>query len=558
MRPLRKILIAGTVLLSVGVTVALAAIAGPGVWLLAVVLAGLVGLLATLIGVGLSETSRGPFGTGPRIDPVTALPDGEQLRADLKRALSGPRHVLFTCDLDGLKRYNDAYGEQCGDALLGWMGRKLRDAVGDRAVVYRLHGGSFAVLAAGREQVTDQIRADATAALFEIGDGFAIWASVGAAVLPQDADTPEEALERADRRAHAPGAEATAHVDPRPPADPIEVLPHVQPPFDVGELSKRVAGRLGLPTEELDNVEAAAHLRDVGTAALPTAILAARGKLPEPEWSFIELHPVVGERLIAGTFGMERVAVIVRSSHERWDGAGYPDGLRGERIPLESRIVFVCCAYQDMTSERAHRRALNQDEALAELARASGTQFDPRVVKEFTHELAPPQGRAHSNGSGMSAVLSALRAVGAGDSSGSIQATDSRRHIRVLVADPDPVSRFLLRRAVGNTGHECLAVEDGLAAWETYERALPDAVVVATTLPRLDGLELCERIRAGGAGAYLVLLVGPGQATEFADGIPASIDSVIERPISPRDLEIRLSGARQTTISRQRSEALAG
>jgi HD-GYP domain-containing protein (c-di-GMP phosphodiesterase class II) len=96
----------------------------------------------------------------------------------------------------------------------------------------------------------------------------------------------------------------------------------------------------------------------------------------------------VGERLLDGRFAMAEAARLVRASHERWDGAGYPDGLSGERIPLASRIVFACSAYEDMCAERSHRAALRPDEALAELRTGAGTQFDPAVVDAVAAELA--------------------------------------------------------------------------------------------------------------------------------------------------------------------------
>jgi len=108
------------------------------------------------------------------------------------------------------------------------------------------------------------------------------------------------------------------------------------------------------------------------------------GPLDEAEWSFIRQHTIIGERIINAAPGLSRVATMVRSSHERYDGAGYPDKLAGEDIPLGSRIVAVCDAYDAMVTDRAYRRARPAEEALAELARCAGTQFDARVVVAFT------------------------------------------------------------------------------------------------------------------------------------------------------------------------------
>jgi HD-GYP domain-containing protein (c-di-GMP phosphodiesterase class II) len=144
---------------------------------------------------------------------------------------------------------------------------------------------------------------------------------------------------------------------------------------------------MGARHVELEDIEAAAQLRDVGNMAIPDEILHSAGRMGEDEWRFIQFHTLVGERLLGAGFGMHAVALLVRSSHERWDGGGYPDGLAGEEIPLGSRIIFVCSAFQDMTSDRAHRAALSAEQALTELGRCAATQFDPRVVEAFGVEF---------------------------------------------------------------------------------------------------------------------------------------------------------------------------
>ncbi len=367
MSPLHKLAVGGMVALTVTLSVVLGAVAGIGVWLVAVVAGGTIALLATLGVLASAQTSAQRPAARPKIDAATGLPDVEQLRTDLARAIEGPRHVLLSFPIDGLKSYNDAYGEQCGDALMAWLAAKLTNAVGDRAVVYRARGAAFAVLAAGREEAVDAVRADAHAALFEIGDGFAIWPSDGAVVLPEDAASPAEAIERADRRAHVPDDQCEPVAFGAPPEDPIDAVVSSRTTADVGELAKRVGRRLGVRDCRLDDLEAAAHLRDVGKVAIPNSILASPDKPSGRARRFIELHTIVGERVIAGRFGMEHVARLVRSSHERWDGLGYPDRLRGAQIPLESRIVCACAAYRE-------------HEALDELAGAAGAQFDPRVI----------------------------------------------------------------------------------------------------------------------------------------------------------------------------------
>jgi HD-GYP domain-containing protein (c-di-GMP phosphodiesterase class II) len=151
----------------------------------------------------------------------------------------------------------------------------------------------------------------------------------------------------------------------------------------VAELASAVGVRLGLKGQALEQLRLAAELHDIGKLAIPVDVLQKPGALTEQEWSFIRQHTVVGERVLVGSPSMREVARIVRATHERWDGAGYVDGLAGASIPLPARIIAVCDAYAAMTSDRPYRRALSAPDALAELRRCAGTQFDPEVVFAF-------------------------------------------------------------------------------------------------------------------------------------------------------------------------------
>jgi HD-GYP domain-containing protein (c-di-GMP phosphodiesterase class II) len=152
---------------------------------------------------------------------------------------------------------------------------------------------------------------------------------------------------------------------------------------DVGLLAEAVAEELGLSDRQLHHIRQAAELHDIGKVAVPSAILDKPGKLDAEEWAFIARHTLIGERILGAALALRPVAKLVRSSHERWDGNGYPDGLAGEDIPLGARIVIVCDAFDAMTSDRPYQHSLTEDEALEELRRCAGTQFDPAVVEAF-------------------------------------------------------------------------------------------------------------------------------------------------------------------------------
>ena len=149
----------------------------------------------------------------------------------------------------------------------------------------------------------------------------------------------------------------------------------------VVRLALEVAAALGLDVHRARNVEFGALLHDVGKIAVPKEIVNKPGKLDPDEWEIIKTHTIEGQRMLERVGGfMREVGEIVRSSHEHWDGGGYPDGLRATAIPLESRIVCACDAFNAMTTTRSYRRAMSLPDALAELRRCAGTQFDPQVV----------------------------------------------------------------------------------------------------------------------------------------------------------------------------------
>jgi diguanylate cyclase (GGDEF)-like protein len=163
----------------------------------------------------------------------------------------------------------------------------------------------------------------------------------------------------------------------------------------ISDLSLRVGRELGLDDDALKQLELGALLHDIGKIGVPSTILLKPGRLSAAERAMIEMHPVLGERIIAPIDRLQEVRVVVRHCHERWDGRGYPDGLVGEKIPLESRIIFVCDAYHAMTTDRPYRRRLSHPEAVRRLREGAGSQFDPRVVEICLGVLEAAKSAAH-------------------------------------------------------------------------------------------------------------------------------------------------------------------
>ena len=203
-------------------------------------------------------------------------------------------------------------------------------------------------------------------------------------MLPEEAAHPEGALRLADERLYAQKHGKRTERD-RPHELLLAALYEREPGLHshlqgVAELAAETGRRLGLGDTELDELRRAAQLHDIGKIAIPDQIIHKPGPLDEEEWVFVRQHSVVGERILAASPALRAIGPIVRSTHERWDGSGYPDGLAGEEIPLASRIIAACDAFVAMSAERAHRPALTQVEALEQLQANAGTQFDPSVI----------------------------------------------------------------------------------------------------------------------------------------------------------------------------------
>jgi two-component system cell cycle response regulator len=295
--------------------------------------------------------------------------------------------VLALFDLDGFKHYNDTFGHPAGDALLVRLGRSLSAFMGTRGDVFRMGGDEFCALFEPGADGVAPIVEGAARALSEHGNGFSVGCSHGAITLPAEADHAAGALRIADQRMYA-NKHAGRVSAGRQTADALlralaERDPHLSSQPEAVELAVATAEALGLPPDEVECVRHATELRDIGKVAIPDAILTKPGPLRDEEWEFIRRHPVIGERIIDGAPDLRRIGRLVRASHERMDGTGYPDRLAGGEVPVGARIVAVADAFAAMTAPRPYRPARSADEALEELRAAAGTQFDPAVVEAF-------------------------------------------------------------------------------------------------------------------------------------------------------------------------------
>ena len=366
-------------------------------WRLSHFVVGLAAALLTLVVVHL-VVSRARAGASEAVvvDPLTGLGNRAKLMLDLREeielsSVSTPR-ILLLLDLDGFKHYNDSFGHPAGDALLERLGQSLSAAVGAHGHAYRIGGDEFCALLRTGAERSERIVAAVVAALSEHGRGFDVRSSYGIVTIPEEADEPSEALRIADRRMYAQKRGTASSVDRQTHEVLLRVLREREPELSdhghiVSELAAAVGRRLALPAEEIDELTRAADLHDVGKMAIPDAILHKPGPLARDEWGFMHRHTIVGERILSAAPALLPVGRLVRSSHERFDGAGYPDQLAGDSIPLGARIVAACDAFDAMVSPRPYREPVATSDALEELRRCAGTQFDPSVIDALCEEL---------------------------------------------------------------------------------------------------------------------------------------------------------------------------
>jgi diguanylate cyclase (GGDEF)-like protein len=329
-------------------------------------------------------------------DGLTGLGNRRRLMSDLDHAVAAadadhPCTLVFF-DLNGFKNYNDTLGHGAGDLLLARLGTALDRATAERGRAYRLGGDEFCALLRGRFGRDDALVRAATSALTERCERADISAALGMAVIPEEAGTTSDALHLADQRMYASKIRGSRDIVACTRHVLMQVLAERAPDLQdhvsgVGQLANALGCSLGLDAAAIDQLVLAAELHDVGKLGMPDSILGKPGPLDDEEWALMRSHPEIGERILSADPAMQPVGKLVRASHERWDGTGYPDRLAGSAIPLGARIIAACDALEAMTSDRCYQAARSLPEALAELRRCAGTQFDPDVIAALCRRL---------------------------------------------------------------------------------------------------------------------------------------------------------------------------
>lgn len=371
------------------------------------------------------ERARAEAELRARTDELTGAFNRRHFSEIVQAALAADavRCGLLLLDADHFKHVNDAYGHVVGDAVLVEFARRLQGFLGPNDCLARWGGEEFAVLlrdVRSHEELSDRAErlrsAIARTPVTAAGVTLRLTASLGAVRGSDDLATLDALVDAADRCLY----DAKRHGRNR-----VSLVPHLQAASAVGEpeavciaramalvatarertdatdghaehvasLCMRTAEHLGLPVDAVLRARLGGWLHDIGKAAIPRGILDKPGPLDDEEWAVMRTHPAIGEALVADVASLRDAAPAVRHHHERWAGGGYPDGLAGEAIPVEARIVAAADAYAAMTAERVYSAARTPPEAADELRRSAGSHLDPRVVEALLDVLGLADGR---------------------------------------------------------------------------------------------------------------------------------------------------------------------
>jgi diguanylate cyclase (GGDEF)-like protein len=357
-------------------------------------------------------------------DPLTGLGNHRSLHKRLAEEVlsagqAGSTVSLILFDLDGFKDVNDSEGHQAGDRVLRDIAEVLCKVVSDAENCYRYGGDELAVIlpAAGCQEakLTAADIRDAVAGISIDGD-LGVTASIGVAAYPESADSAKELVYRADMAMysakatgknrvtvwggslndHIQGVGSDRQSNGRGNADIVAALtkalcskdPLTKDHADrCSWYSAEIAAELGLDDKEISVLRVASLLHDIGKLVVPDDILSKPGPLNASERARIRRHPVDGSNILSNVPSAADALPVIRHHHEHFDGSGYPDGLSRDEIPIEARIMLVADAFDAMVEDRPYRKAIPIPDAVEELWRCSGTQFDPQVVRAFMRVL---------------------------------------------------------------------------------------------------------------------------------------------------------------------------
>jgi diguanylate cyclase (GGDEF)-like protein/putative nucleotidyltransferase with HDIG domain len=352
-----------------------------------------------------------------RIDELTGLFNRRHFEECVNEEIArhsryGDVFSLLLLDLDNFKTYNDIYGHPAGDTLLNQIGKIINSSIRDADRAFRYGGDEFAIILpqaamSAAYVVAERVRVQIANEMEE--KEIAIACSIGVATYPADGVISGELVTVADtalyyaKRTGGNRVYLSSRILSEPTDNAGTYARHnglsavyalvstveAKDPYTYGHSKKvntyavALAEAIGLSPEEVSRVSTAALLHDIGKIGVPDKVLNKKGKLNEEDWEAIRSHPRLGATIVGNIPNLAPCVSTILHHHERWDGSGYPEGLRGEQISVEARILAIADAFEAMSAARPYRHALCAEKVLSELRRGAGSQFDPELVQVF-------------------------------------------------------------------------------------------------------------------------------------------------------------------------------
>ncbi|MFP4371592.1 MAG: HD domain-containing phosphohydrolase [Halanaerobium sp.] len=303
--------------------------------------------------------------------------------------------AVIMADLNGLKLVNDTYGHNEGDKLLQKMASILKSSCRDNDLIARWGGDEFVILLpeTDRKAVKKVVKRinkkiSNTFLEFEEGSKLPLSAALGYGIKKHYYEDIFEILDDAESKMYKNKLTESRSIKSNILNTLLKTLSEKSQETSshsnrMASLARKMAEKIDLNQSEINKLTLIAKLHDIGKTVIPEKILNKKDKLTEAEWKEIKTHPAVGHRILNATDEFSHISEEILSHHEKWDGSGYPRGLKGEEIPLLARIIVIVDAYDVMTTEQVYRTAFSKKEALAEIKRCAGTQFDPKMAEIF-------------------------------------------------------------------------------------------------------------------------------------------------------------------------------
>ncbi|MFA6801772.1 MAG: diguanylate cyclase, partial [Acholeplasmataceae bacterium] len=328
-------------------------------------------------------------------DYLTKLKNRQEFLKDLKtyNEIEGISTKLILMDIDGFSVFNDAFGNDVGDSILVLMSNNIVEYLKSDFNVYRVGGDSFAILLNNSQKNIDDFIKKLQAKISKIH-----YKDINVSVTfaygernnrIQNVQTFISSVEKVLIKNKS--IKEKSHYSQRI-ASILEILTtkyedEKEHSKQVRNICGKIGEVLGLSEKQINELKLSGHLHDIGKIAIPEEILHKPAKLTEDEYEIVKTHAEIGYRILNSVEEYQNVAIATLHHHERYDGFGYPKGLKGEDIPLFSRIICIVDAYEAMVSDRVYRKALGKSFAIEELKRCSGTQFDPFIVDVFIEHI---------------------------------------------------------------------------------------------------------------------------------------------------------------------------